>query len=227
MVLANRVTVHHEGAGSPTDNVDRYLSTDKYSAGIGVTRYELRRSPQDSFRTDGQGGTVCLQICLSGNRNDHAVTDDDLELIARCCNEARGKGWLTEVPEVFFHNDTASTACPGTHTAARRPDIEAACRTYTEHGPVPIEEDDMPTGAQMLAVTPSGAGYWVVGSDGGVFCYGDAGFYGSCGDKTLNEPVVGIAATPSGRGYWLLAKDGGVFAFGDADFYGAPTGKIQ
>ncbi len=30
-----------------------------------------------------------------------------------------------------------------------------------------------------MAATPDGGGYWLVASDGGVFAYGDAGFYGS------------------------------------------------
>ncbi|RPI07365.1 MAG: N-acetylmuramoyl-L-alanine amidase [Actinobacteria bacterium] len=88
-------------------------------------------------------------------------------------------------------------------------------------------EDEVPSGAQMMAATPSGNGYWVVGSDGGIFSYGDAGFHGSLGGITLNSPVVGITATPSGRGYWLIAQDGGVFAFGDAPFHGAPTGHVR
>jgi len=87
--------------------------------------------------------------------------------------------------------------------------------------------DEMPTGAQALVRTNSGNGYYIVGSDGGVFAYGDADFYGSMGDKKLNAPVVGMELTESGRGYWLLGQDGGVFAFGDAGFYGAPTGKDQ
>ena len=32
-----------------------------------------------------------------------------------------------------------------------------------------------------MASTPDGAGYWLVASDGGVFSFGDAGFYGSAG----------------------------------------------
>ena len=32
-----------------------------------------------------------------------------------------------------------------------------------------------------MAATPDGGGYWLVASDGGVFSYGDAGFYGSAG----------------------------------------------
>ena len=62
-------------------------------------------------------------------------------------------------------------------------------------------------------------------SDGGIFDFGDAGFFGSMGGKPLNEPIVGIAPTPDGGGYWLVASDGGIFAFGDAGFYGSMGGK--
>ena len=46
-----------------------------------------------------------------------------------------------------------------------------------------------------MAVDLTGGGSWLVASDGGIFAYGDAGFYGSAGNLTLNEPVVGMAAT--------------------------------
>ena len=35
-------------------------------------------------------------------------------------------------------------------------------------------------------------------ADGGVFAYGNAGFYGSTGAITLNKPIVGMAATSDG-----------------------------
>ncbi len=73
--------------------------------------------------------------------------------------------------------------------------------------------------------TASGKGYWEVASDGGIFAFGDAAFYGSMGGKPLNKPVVGIAPTPDGLGYWEVASDGGIFAFGDAAFYGSMGGK--
>jgi cell wall-associated NlpC family hydrolase len=83
-----------------------------------------------------------------------------------------------------------------------------------------------PAGAQIpgclggeivaVAATPSGAGYWLVGSDGGVFSFGDAQFKGSAANLRLNKPVVDIVSTASGAGYWLIAADGGVFAYGDA-----------
>ena len=36
-------------------------------------------------------------------------------------------------------------------------------------------------------------------SDGGIFSYGDATFYGSTGAIHLNKPIVGMAATPDGE----------------------------
>ena len=77
-----------------------------------------------------------------------------------------------------------------------------------------------------MAATPDGQGYWLVASDGGVFAYGDANFFGSTGAIHLNEPIVGMAPTPDGRGYWLVASDGGIFTFGDAPFFGS-TGAIH
>ncbi|MDA8359977.1 MAG: hypothetical protein M0Z95_27580, partial [Actinomycetota bacterium] len=73
--------------------------------------------------------------------------------------------------------------------------------------------------------TPTGQGYWLVASDGGIFSFGAARFYGSTGSMTLNKPIVGMAATPTGAGYWLVASDGGIFSFGAARFYGS-TGSI-
>jgi peptidoglycan/xylan/chitin deacetylase (PgdA/CDA1 family) len=75
-----------------------------------------------------------------------------------------------------------------------------------------------------MAATPSGQGYWLVASDGGIFSFGDATFDGSTGSIALNKPIVGMAATPSGQGYWLVASDGGIFSFGDALFVGSMGG---
>jgi Pro-kumamolisin, activation domain len=69
-------------------------------------------------------------------------------------------------------------------------------------------------------------GYRFVASDGGIFDFGSAQFYGSTGSTHLNKPIVGMAATPDGGGYWLVASDGGIFAYGDAQFYGS-TGSIR
>ncbi len=39
---------------------------------------------------------------------------------------------------------------------------------------------------------PSGNGYWLVASDGGVFSFGDASFHGSLGAVHLNAPIIGV-----------------------------------
>ena len=44
-----------------------------------------------------------------------------------------------------------------------------------------------------MAASPSGAGYWLVATDGGIFTFGDAQFSGSTGDIRLNQPINGMA----------------------------------
>ena len=81
-------------------------------------------------------------------------------------------------------------------------------------------------GVGVIADDDSGRlGYWFVATDGGIFAYGDAPFYGSTGNIKLNRPVYGMAATPGGGGYWMVADDGGIFAFGDAKFFGSTGGQ--
>ena len=72
---------------------------------------------------------------------------------------------------------------------------------------------------------PSSSGYWEVASDGGIFSFGDAAFYGSMGGQPLNKPIIGMAATDDRQGYWQVASDGGIFSFGDAAFYGSMGGQ--
>jgi hypothetical protein len=68
-------------------------------------------------------------------------------------------------------------------------------------------------------------GYWLVGSDGGIFTFGSAQFFGSTGSLHLQRPVVGITPTANRGGYWLVASDGGIFAFGNAGYYGSIPGS--
>jgi hypothetical protein len=81
-----------------------------------------------------------------------------------------------------------------------------------------------PTPTPTPTPTPSSQhGYWLVGSDGGIFSFGSAQFYGSTGAMTLQRPVVGITPTADDGGYWLVAADGGIFSF-NAGFYGSIPG---
>ena len=64
---------------------------------------------------------------------------------------------------------------------------------------------------------PPSGGYWLVGADGGVFAFGDAGFAGSLPGLGV-RPATSWAsrATAGGRRLLEVGADGGVFAFGDA-----------
>jgi hypothetical protein len=72
-------------------------------------------------------------------------------------------------------------------------------------------------------VSPERGGYWLVGSDGGLFAFGGAGFYGSMGAVKLNRPVS--AVVPGAAGYLMVGEDGGAFSFGDVDFFGSLGGS--
>ena len=73
--------------------------------------------------------------------------------------------------------------------------------------------------------TAPNSSYWMDASDGGIFNFGNAGFFGSAGGTPLNKPVVGMAPSASRGGYWLVASDGGVFNYGDAGFDGSMGSK--
>lgn len=54
-----------------------------------------------------------------------------------------------------------------------------------------------------------GKGYFLVASDGGIFAFGDAGYFGSMGGSTLNRPIVGMAVltTDDGGNVWNAVGD--------------------
>jgi hypothetical protein len=78
---------------------------------------------------------------------------------------------------------------------------------------------------EIVAATPSGHGYWLVATDGGVFSFGDARFHGSTGAIRLNRPAVSMTSSTDG-GYWMVAADGGIFAFG-VPYHGSLPGLAQ
>jgi hypothetical protein len=74
-----------------------------------------------------------------------------------------------------------------------------------------------------MASTASGGGYWLVLSDGGIYSFGNAGFYGSARGSVPAPTIVGIAATRDGGGYLLVASNSETYSYGDAPYFGDPV----
>jgi hypothetical protein len=66
-----------------------------------------------------------------------------------------------------------------------------------------------------VAPTKTGNGYWLVGSDGAVYAFGDAGYHGSgtgnpgWGIGTLANPVVGITLDEAKQNGYVIVADNG------------------
>ena len=66
-----------------------------------------------------------------------------------------------------------------------------------------------------IAPTRTGLGYWLVGADGSVFGFGDAGYHGSApanpnwGIGTSTNPVTGVLLDPSKQNGYILIADKG------------------
>ena len=140
---------------------------------------------------------------------------------------ARGRLLVGAMLACVFGGLAFAGGAAAARTAAKVPDDNTpyglhAYGTVNDLGPTAGAHFSKPLVG--MASTPTGKGYFLAASDGGVFAYGDAAFQGSTGNVALAGPVVGIAATPTGDGYWLVARDGGVFSFGDARFHGSAAG---
>lgn len=97
----------------------------------------------------------------------------------------------------------------------------SALTAGADPGRFPVHVSVAGSGVDAFTLTDLQSGYRIVGSDGGVFTFGGAPYYGSTGGQHLNAPIVGMASTPNG-GYYLVATDGGIFTFGPgATFYGS------
>ncbi|MEA3020407.1 MAG: peptidoglycan LD-endopeptidase LytH, partial [Actinomycetota bacterium] len=71
----------------------------------------------------------------------------------------------------------------------------------------------------------SAPGYWSTTSDGSVYSFGGAPYFGSMGGQALAKPMIGLSTTADRGGYWELSADGGIFSFGNARFHGSLGGN--
>lgn len=126
-------------------------------------------------------------------------------------------------------------AYPGNGAVLQQP--HDAGHQFIDHGPYDesVVIDFMPgvditpphpstIGAEMIASTPSGNGYWkVTPNDGAIYSYGDAQWLGALNwPKNVLNPsavVTGFASHPTQEGYWIATSDGGVYAFGASHYF--------
>ncbi len=71
-----------------------------------------------------------------------------------------------------------------------------------------------------IAAAPNGKGYWLVASDGGIFAFGAATYYGAQ-PSLVPQPVKALVVTPGGDGYWVISANGTAAGFGDAGGQGS------
>jgi hypothetical protein len=165
-------------------------------------------NPTSAEVSDGTGTYYDVAVASSSSFNS---------LTVKVCNQgsANSLDWFNGSSWVAFSSQSTSGGClVATVTSSTVP-------TLAELTGTPVALVDIP--AAPTPPAPS-HGYWLVGSDGGIFSFGSAQFYGSTGSIKLQRPVVGIVPTKDDGGYWLDASDGGVFAYGDTQFYGSIPG---
>lgn len=218
------VTIHHEGGGSPSDNVDRFADGG-YCYGIGVTLWERWRAPADGWATLNFNGQD-LTLCLSGNRMTAPVTDRDLELIHGAFVDCYNRGEVTASPLVRAHRNSpgSATACPGDRTMDRWTEVEAACRAAGAPAPGPPatsgEDDDVPANKDTVGAFASADGSWKLAYDGGVETERGR-FYGSYftlpanvrNDPTRRFLTICAPMDGSAHGYSLVSVRGEVYTF--------------
>jgi hypothetical protein len=209
------VTVHHEGAGAPAApaNIGR-CAHGGYTYGFGSGAWQRFRDVWSSYATLNFNGRS-LDLVLTGNRVDYAVTDADLGSIRAACADARSRGYVVNAPTVRAHTNSpgSSTVCPGNHTMARWPEVVAAC-TAGGTAPPTGGGDDMPADKDFVAAFANAEGAWRLQYDGGVQTIRGP-FYGSyftLPASVRNDPkrrfLALTAAVDGGKGYTLHSTRG-------------------
>jgi hypothetical protein len=199
--------------GTYTVNVKGTGTSTTYTTSMNLTviagnDFSLNASPSSLTVPQGHSGTTTITS---------AVTNGSTQTVSL---SASG---LPSGATASFNPSSIAVGASSTMTISTSPSTPVGddyALSVTATGPIATH-----TTPVSLGVDPAPR-YWTVATDGGIFSFGNAGFYGSMGGHLLNKPIVSMEATPDGGGYWLVASDGGVFSFGDARFFGS-TGAIR
>ena len=172
--------------------------------------------PADAASGAGSAGNLTAVSCLSGQDcaavgNYRNGTNSGLD-VALTDSSAGG---IWSAPTIVPPSGAATGASASSILNSVSCTSRGACQAAGNYA------DTSGNGFGLVESYVPPEGYWSVASDGGIFNYGSAGFYGSTGGQRLNAPIVGMAATPGGGGYWEVAADGGIFNDGNALFAGS------
>jgi hypothetical protein len=119
----------------------------------------------------------------------------------------------------------SSTPLPTTTTTAPKATTTTTASTSTTTATAPTTPpsntggtggDPAVSGSNTGVPAVRRSGYWMVGSDGVVYPFGDAKHHGNAATNS----AVDLEPTASGIGYWVVDDLGRVFTFGDAVFHG-------
>lgn len=218
------VTIHHEGAGSPSD-VPRGAAGG-YTIWDGTTRYTFLRDVWHSFATLNFNH-VSLDICISGNRMQYKVEQHEIDLIREAVQHARDLGYVTDNPYVRAHRNSpgSSTVCPGDH--AMEPltwlAIVLACHKEAPVAPLPQTVPEffpaLPGFVSWCLFSHPTKGVACVGIDAGghVFCEPADAYLGSpYNDNGTPKPYWvhpdgslrhGSRVKPTPKGYKIIDTD--------------------
>ncbi|MGH8975841.1 MAG: phosphodiester glycosidase family protein, partial [Acidimicrobiia bacterium] len=119
-------------------------------------------------------------------------------------------GEVMNQPEEGEERESVSTlvALRGTASGEQPPTPPPTAPGGGSPGPAP---------SPPVVVTRSG--YWMVGSDGAVYGFGDAAHLGNA-PLSGRAQAVDLEPTPTSNGYWIVDDAGHVFTFGDARWLG-------
>ena len=207
--------VSNEDTWATTSNPTAVLTAASASGEIFATTVSI--SANGTTALIGSEGATTTGSAYVFSATNAASWSSSADPAARLTN-ASGTGDGSEFGSAVALSADATTALIGDD--ASNPQTGGAYIYNSSQKPPPPPPPPAPP--QPPAPTPQ-HGYWLVGSDGGIFDFGSAGFYGSTGSLSLNRPVVGISPTAAKNGYWLVASDGGIFAF-DAPYVGSIPG---